>query len=305
MRKINHVTALRRRRSHFRAADLVRPGGEAILLAGVALGCVQLGWGAIFPETYDPLPPSAATDDSQTLEARPLRSPFAPMAAPSADPASQRAAALNGVKVVGLRQAELAEDSGAILAFPDGLQRPFLVGHEIAEGVVLSRVESGRVVVAFDGGEMALPVEGAASTGSFALALMGRSTAPYGTSPVVEVQPVAAPAPASAPTPVLPTAAPAAIPAASAADAQWLASTMSQIEMRDGEPYGWRVAAAPPKAAADAGLTVGDLILSVNGNPPSAPDAVMAAASAREIRIAVERPSGERKIMTLPNGMAS
>lgn len=281
----------------------MRPGGEAILLAGVALGCVQLGWGAIFPSAVGLAPASTATDEGHTAAAPPLRSPFAPMAAAGADPAGPHAAALAGVKVVGVRQADIAEDSGAILAFPDGRQRPFLVGHEIAEGLVLSRVERDHVMVAFDGGEQSIPIDGAASSGSFALALMGRSSTTSLALARVDTPSLAAPVRAADQSKAGSVAA--AGVSASGIDAQWLAETMSHVEMRNGAPYAWRVASAPPKIATDAGLEVGDLILTVNGNPPGEPAAVLAAASSRQIQIAVERPSGERKIVTLANGMPS
>jgi hypothetical protein len=295
MRKFKSLAIGGRRRSaartSYRAVDFVRPGGEAILLVGVALGCAQLGWAAIFPDASGPA--AASTTEEELPSAPPLlRSPFAPMAA---NAAPSHAQALAGVKVVGIRQSDIAENSGVFLAFPDGHQRPFLIGHQIVEGVVLARVEPGRAVFAFDGGEETIEVEGHAASASFALMLMGRTPGSAGGSSAV---PSMAPAAAVAAAPVqdLPEGV---AQAASAGDAQWLAVTLSQVEMRDGQPYAWRVAASPPRAISEAGVAAGDFILSVNGHPPGEPTALLAVAQAREIRLTVERPSGERRIVTV------
>lgn len=295
MRKFNTLASNRKTRANFRAADVIRPGGEAILLMGVAFGCVQLGWGAIFPEKRETAHAPAPSQDID-IAAKPLRSPFAPTASASADVASLHAAALAGMRVVGVRQAEFSENSGAVLAFPDGRQRPFLVGHEVADGIVLSRVEPGRVVLSFDGGEQELIVDGSANAGALALALMGQPSPTIGSYSNVAPPSLAASAPPDAPP---------APPQIAAADVQWLADTMANVELRNGAPYAWRIASPPPRLAAAAGLHVGDLILAVNGNPPGGPGAVAAVMASPQIEIALERPSGERKLVKLAGGAPS
>jgi type II secretory pathway component PulC len=293
MRHFKSLTSGRDSRFVSRAADIVRPGGEALLLAGVALGCVQLGWATVSPNTGIPVETARSSNTSTGLDAAPLRSPFAPMEQAASQSADAVLAALAGVKVVGVRMADVPGHSGAILAFPDGRQRPFLVGYEVSDGVVLSEVNADRIVVSFDGGSQSYPVDASAATGSFALALMGRAA--LSAEPAVREETAyttSAPAPATE-------------RGSSEQDAQWLMTTLSQIEMRNGAPYAWRVASAPPRAASDAGLREGDLILTVNGVPPGDPSAVLAAVSAGRVAVAIERASGERKLLTLSSAVPS
>jgi type II secretory pathway component PulC len=314
MKHLKNLASGRELRLPLRTVDLVRPGGEALLLAGVAFGCVQLGWSAVSPGGAERVSLALVSDNGAVAAERPLRSPFAPASQAEGVRAGAQPAAIAGIKVAGVRIADLAEQSGAIIGFPDGSQRPFLVGHEVVEGVVLSEVRGDRIVLAFDGGTQVLAVEPAAASGSFALALMGRSE--YPAAELVLASNATATAGATATATATATTSKYSLPEASSAaqmnvrsdastNAQWLMATMSHAEMRNGQVYAWRVATTPPKMATDAGLQVGDLIVAVNGNTPGDPAAVLAAASSGRISIAVERGSGERKVLTLSSGMPS
>jgi len=304
MKHFKNLASGRELRLPVRAADLVRPGGEVLLLAGVAFGCVQLGWSAVSPGGAERVSLALVSDNGAVAAERPLRSPFAPASQAGDVRAGVQPAAIAGIKVAGVRIADLAEQSGAIIGFPDGSQRPFLVGHEVVEGVVLSEVRADRIVLAFDGGTQVLAVAPAAASGSFALALMGRSESPA-TGLVLASSATATATTSKYSLPEGASGAQMNVRSDASSNAQWLMATMSQAEMRNGQVYAWRVATPPPKIATDAGLQVGDLIVAVNGNPPGDPAAVLAAASSGRISIAVERGSGERKVLTLSSGMPS
>lgn len=277
------------------ATGLVRPGAEAVLLAGVAFGCAQIGWRIVQPQPAGATAAPALTDGAASDVMSSFQSPFSPTNRTAASAVPEVIAAIH---LVGVRMSEQQSASGAVLTFGDGLQRPFLVGYEIGAGVRLTEVHSDHIVVSFADDEQIIPLERATNpTQSFALALMGLgsqpSVAPAGTSVAAASGPVvqSVSLPGSARSP---------------AGAQWLLSTMgSVVETRDGAPYAWRVSSAPPAVLGERGLATGDLILSINGARPGDAAAVMAAARSSWVELAIERTSGERTTIVLANGFAS
>lgn len=279
------------------ATGLVRPGAEAVLLAGVAFGCAQIAWRIAEPASAGVPGPMALANASATNAMAEFQSPFAPAArqAEAAVPA-----AVSAIKLVGVRMSREESLSGAVLTFGDDLQRPFLIGQTITDGVQLAQVHADHIVVAFGDDQRSIALDTAnPAPRSFALALMGKSAQPD----MGAVQ--------YASTGQAVTAAPGA-QAVSLSDAantpasmQWLLSTMGAVEMRNGAPYAWRVSSAPPQLLRERGLVTGDLILSVNGARPGDVSAVMAAARASRLEFAVERASGERTTLVLVNGFAS
>jgi general secretion pathway protein C len=300
-----------------RAASAVRPSVEALLLAAVALGCAQAGWGALTPHDAGASGAAPADDAHANLTPADVRTPFNPTA--SAEGASNAVAALAAnVTLVGVRMADEPGRSGAVLSLEDGAQRAFVIGQEISAGLRLSSVQPDHVVIAFDGGERRLAMA-APERASFALALMGQAEAPAGPAlaaavpeaPVMSAE--AAPAHDGVRSPFAVTAATAAAPAAqpmlsslavrdegvAPEHAAWLAATMAQVESRNGAPYGWRVAAPAPDAARAAGVEAGDLVLSVNGAGPSRALEALSAAAGGDVVIEIERADGARATVTV------
>jgi len=276
------------------ATGLVRPGAEAVLLAGVAFGCAQIGWRLIEPASAGvPMAPAPLDIVSADTMAR-FQSPFAPTAKVS-DAAIP--SAVSSIRVVGVRMAEQQNYSGAVLTFGDDLQRPFLVGQTITDGIQLAQVHSDHIVVSFGDNEQSIPLaQGNGSPPSFALALMGKAAQPdVGLIQQAQSMPAAPAAQAVSLSDA----------AAAPAAAQWLLSTMGSVETRNGVAYAWRVSSAPPAVLTERGLATGDLILSVNGVRPGDPSAVMAAARSGRLELAIERTSGERATLTIVNGSAS
>jgi type II secretory pathway component PulC len=278
------------------AVGLVRPGAEAILLAGVALGCAQIGWRIVSPEPVGPASPdSSSLATTQTID--PIRSPFS---ARTQEASAASNPALASIQLIGVRMSEQVERSGAVLNLGDGLQRPFMVGFEIVDGVRLAEVASDHIVVAYDDGEQTIMMDRPAQSGSFALALMGAGSQPQQMASNVPATTTSASAKdASAKVvsfhPV----------ERNPSDVQWLVSTLANVETRDGAPFGWRVAAPPPGVSADTGLQAGDLVLSVNGARPGAAMSLASLASADRIELSVERRSGERISVTIENSVPS
>ena len=271
------------------ATGLVRPGAEAVLLAGVAFGCAQVGWRLVEPASAGaaPVPPDIAATDTMAH----FQSPFAPTASAAS---TTKPDAVASIRLVGVRMSEQQNLSGAVLTFGDDLQRPFLVGQTISDGVLLSQVHADHIVVSFGDDEQMIAMEqGNASPRSFALALMGKSLQPdIGLIHTADAAPAAQAVslPESSNTP---------------AGANWLLATMGSVETRTGAPYAWRVSSAPPAALGERNLAPGDLILSVNGARPGDTAAVLAAARASRLELVIERPSGERTTIVLVNGFAS
>ncbi|MDX2236441.1 MAG: type II secretion system protein N [Hyphomonadaceae bacterium] len=297
-----------------RAASAVRPSVEALLLAAVALGCAQAGWGALTPHDAGASGAAPADDAHANLTPADVRTPFNPTA--SAEGASNAVAALAAnVTLVGVRMADEPGRSGAVLSLEDGAQRAFVIGQEISAGLRLSAVQPDHVVIAFDGGERRLAMA-APARASFALALMGQAEAPAGPALATAApeEPVMAAAAAPAHDGVRsPFAATAAAPAAqpmlsslavrdegaTPEHAAWLAATLAQVESRNGAPYGWRVAAPAPDAARAAGVEAGDLVLSVNGAGPARALEALSAAAGGDVVIEIERADGARATVTV------
>lgn len=223
-----------------------------------------------------------------------FQSPFAP-AVKVSDTAIP--SAVGAIRLVGVRMAEQQNFSGAVLTFGDDMQRPFLVGQTITDGIQLAQVHPDHIVVSFGESEQSIPLaQGNGSPPSFALALMGKAA-----QPDVGLVQQAQAAPAVPAAQAVSLSESAATPAAT----QWLLATMGSVENRDGAPYAWRVSSAPPAALTERGLATGDLILSVNGARPGDTAAVMAAARSGRLELAIERASGDRATLVLVNGFAS
>lgn len=276
------------------ATGLVRPGAEAVLLAGVAFGCAQIGWRLVEPASASVSPTPATFDVAATDTMARFQSPFAP-AVKVSDTAIP--SAVGAIRLVGVRMAEQQNFSGAVLTFGDDMQRPFLVGQTITDGIQLAQVHPDHIVVSFGESEQSIPLaQGNGSPPSFALALMGKAA-----QPDVGLVQQAQAAPAVPAAQAVSLSESAATPAAT----QWLLATMGSVENRDGAPYAWRVSSAPPAALTERGLATGDLILSVNGARPGDTAAVMAAARSGRLELAIERASGDRATLVLVNGFAS
>lgn len=267
------------------------------LLAGVAIGCAQIGWRIVSPELPDLSVADVSPDLAVESAAADTRSPFAPLQFAEAANANVHAD-LGGIRVVGLRVAPRAEDSGAVLVLGDGAQRSFLVGYEIVDGVRLAAIESGHIVVSLGDDEQIIPLERAAPTGpSLALALLGRPQPAFepGATMVASAAPVWT-GDGQAETVSLPLAQQQDI-------AGWLLATSGQVESRDGQPYAWRAAGAAPQQVADAGVQAGDLIVSVNGvGPASGQSRLISAATAGPITLEVERKTGQRVRLQVSRG---
>ena len=280
------------------ALALIRPGAEMALLAGVAIGCAQIGWRVVSPELPDLSVTDISSDVAIESAALDTRSPFAPLHFAEAAGASVHAD-LSGIRVVGLRVAPRAQDSGAVLVLGDGAQRSFLVGYEIVDGVRLEAIESGHIVVSLGEDEQIIPLERATpSAPSLALALLGR--------PQPEFEPAATMVASAAPVWTGDGQAEAvSLPLAQQQDiAGWLLTTSGQVESRNGQPYGWRAAGAAPQQVRDAGVQAGDLIVSLNGiGPNSGQSRLISAATAGPITLEVERKTGQRVRLQVSRGL--
>ena len=282
-----------------KAIAAVRPSVEAALLAAVALGCAQAGWSALTPHEAG-ASGAAANDRTDSVARIDVRTPFSP--AFSGEASSNAAAALAGsLQLVGVRMADVAERSGAVMTLQDGQQRAFVVGQEISAGLRLASVEADHIVIAYEGGQREIALAAPARP-SFALALMGRGEA-LAPEPV---QQVALASPRTIEDSVQsPFAAASAVAAEdarpmlavrddvdTAENRAWLAATMAQVEQRDGAPYGWRVAAPAPAEALAAGLMPGDLIVSVNGAGPARALEALSAVATGDVTLEIERSGG-------------
>lgn len=273
------------------AAGLIRPGAEAVLLAGVAIGCAQIGWRVASPDTPafpisrgdGPVPGAVETATGSS-------SPFAPFGDVDAGDQAPRAD-ISGIRLVGLRMSPKSEQSGAVLILGDGAQRSFLVGYEIAQGVRLEEVAANHIVVSIGDQRESLALERPTTRGpSLALALLGVPQDVPASQPV-QVAAVATDGQAKAVS--LPIG-------ASSNTANWLMSTAGQVELRAGVPYGWRAASALP----EAGVHAGDLILSVNGVGPNDGQTKLLSAARGPVTLVTERASGERVRLSLSSGIS-
>lgn len=271
------------------AVGLVRPGAEAVLLVGVAIGCAQIGWRIAAPDS-----PTFSSEDGGILlsgaadATREFRTPFAPLGAAAAGEQTPHAD-IAGFRLVGLRLSTIPEQSGAVLTLGDGVQRSFLVGYQIAEGVRLEEVAANHIVVSIGDREETLALEKPARTPSLALALMGRPQMAPEASPPVALAKAGEPESRTVSLPVK----------AGADLADWLFATAGQVETRNGAPYGWRVASGLP--AAD--IRPGDVVISVNGSGPGDSKAALLSAANGPVMLVVERRSGERVRLSLSSGV--
>jgi len=273
------------------AVSLIRPGAEAVLLAGIAIGCAQIGWRIAAPDK-----PELAFSDTSPLAAEAnlvsdIRSPFAPFGDHLAGDDTPHAD-INGIRLVGVRMSSEPDSSGAVLVLGDGVQRSFLVGYEIAQGVRLEEVASTHIVVSIGGAHESLALERATPTGpSLALALLGvPQSVPAGQQQPVQTASINDVSANAVSLPVT----------SNANTAAWLMSTAGQIEVRGGVPYAWRAATALP----EAGVKAGDLIISVNGIGPGDGQAKLLSAARGPITLLAERRSGERVRLSLSSGIS-
>jgi general secretion pathway protein C len=194
-----------------------------------------------------------------------VRSPFAPW---GGGESRDVAAAIAGARLIGVRVAADPVRSGAVIAMPDGAQRAFAVGQEIAPGVRLAAIDLDHVVLAAADAEHRLVLEG------------------YSTRPGATMI-------ASAPAPAQPAVNPREAVA-------WLSQILIRPEESVGAPYGWRIIGPVPPVAAQAGLQTGDLILAVNGaRPTSGAIRLDGDATGQPIQLSVVRSSGERITIAL------
>lgn len=270
-----------------RLIGLARPGVEAILLAAVALGCAQAGWGLLTPGSAGAAN-STTSDEAEPLRivARDVRSPFAPEAAGVEANSHAAAALVSSIQLVGVRVSDEHARSGAMFSLGDGAQRAFVIGQEISSGVRLADVQADYVIVSYDGGQRQLDMA-APPAFSFARALLGHADA------LAAVQASATPAPQAAP------ATPFAQAGVTEQDTAWFAMMLGSVENGENGLSGWRVTAPLPAAARAAGLREGDLIVSVNGVGPGDPAAVLQAAGQGSVELAVRRGRGENHTITV------
>jgi len=279
------------------ALGFIRPGAEAALLAGVAIGCAQIGWRIVSPEAPDFS--VAEAEPIETAQVAAPRSPFAPLGLVDAT-APVAHAELSGVRVVGVRVAKVPDESGAVLIMGDGVQRSFLVGFEIAEGITLSDVAANHIVVSLGDEEQSLMLERPSTRApSLALALMGVPQAMPAQQPVQ----VAHAGDVNARAVSMPVASLSADEPGDAAS--WLIATAGQVEMRAAKPFAWRAAGGMPDQFHKAGLQPGDLIISINGAGPADGRARLLSAARGPMSLTVERHTGERLALSLPAGISS
>jgi general secretion pathway protein C len=250
-----------------------------MLLAAVALGCAQAGWTLLTPGAAGASNASVGGEDP-VFDVAGVQSPFAPDAGGLSASSHAVAALLSSIELNGIRMSADPARSGAMFTLGEGEQRAFLVGEEVAEGVTLTSVEAGFVLLEYNGGERRLEMT-AAPEFSFARAMMGLE--PAAGAPAL-VDPSATPSVAEAGADL----APARYAEFSAEDRAWLASTLSRVEMESGVARGWRVV-GPAQAAFAAGLREGDLVTAVNGAGPRDLIAALAAAQSGRIELQIER----------------
>lgn len=258
-----------------RVGKSVRPGVEALLLAAVALGCAQAGWGIVTPNAANAL--SDVNADEATPEpivSAQTYSPFTPHTIGGSTHAM--AALLSSVQLNGVRMSLDPALSGAMFTLADGAQRAFLIGQEISDGVTLADVQAEYVIVAYEGGQRRLDMAAGPSF-SFARAMMGLEPAP------------GAPQQVSAEAPL------------SEADRAWLLATVRNVESANGAPRGWRIDASAPERVRAAGLQTGDLVISINGARPGDLAGALAAAQSGALRLEIER-DGAPMALTLEMG---
>ncbi len=303
----------------------VRPAVEAAMLAAVAFGCAHAGWSLLTPTAQGAIDTSGAEEGwservggATAVAAR--VSPFAPDAAIEANASSAAAAFVSTVKVVSVRVSEVESRSGAIIALQDGGERAFLVGQTLSDGVVLSEVNAGGVVLAFAGGQRDVSLA-PATRHSFAAALLGRIDPPQDMALVVADTGdpssatlstlTAVDASANSPfmyghgavrSPSISVAPNAASPTPDFAGAEHVSSDVTAYlaSLLVGAPdgriplSGLRLSGPLPAAIAAFGLQEGDVILAVNGG---AQVNLAALSASGRVELTVQRASAEPMIV--------
>nr|WP_255486352.1 type II secretion system protein N [Luteimonas sp. MC1782] len=222
-----------------RDAGLLRRVATAAVIALLAVQAARLAWLLLVP----PAPVGAAPTlpRASIAAARPER-----LAIDAFHPAQATAhvtADSSGLRLHAARPAAGAGAGAAIIAGKDGRQQAFVVGDEVAPGVVLVAVAHGHVTLAASGTRSEL-----------------RFAAPAGGTPSAASRqaPAALPA-ARAPAPTG--------GAANVDPAQLLAQAgLRPVQANDGQPAGYSVIPRGDGAVLrQAGLQAGDVLLSVNG----------------------------------------
>lgn len=222
-----------------------------VAVLGLALSVERVARSAIAPAVAP-----SVVDDAKNSTA--IQSPFALSA-----PESIAEAFAASVGLVGVRIAEEADRSGAVLVLEDGTQRAFALGQEIAPGVQLAQVSSDAITLSFMGGEQRIALAGSSRRHAVA-----RETS-AAVAPGADVF--------------------------FAETYAWFSSLLSRTQ--DADTEGWPVSGPIPTLAANAGLRSGDLILTINGMEPPVDASVLSGAS--QIRLAVQRADGQRVDMFL------
>ncbi len=86
---------------------------------------------------------------------------------------------------------------------------------------------------------------------------------------------------------------------ARAQETAWLAATLANVEVADGQALGWRVTEPTPERAAEAGLKSGDLITAVNGVGPNSGAAALGAISQPRLELSIQRGADEHLTVTI------
>lgn len=180
----------------------VRPAMEAALLAALAFGAAQIGWATLNPNAASATGSDEASARADAARAMlnagndeaaqaPVQSPFAVNAAAASLEGNAAAfeAAIAGFSVAGVRVSTDAARSSAVFATPDGAQRAFRIGEELAAGVRLGDVSGDHVIVTYPGGSRRLELARVASV-SFARAFMGEADALAVLTPASAVAPL-------------------------------------------------------------------------------------------------------------------
>jgi type II secretory pathway component PulC len=195
------------------------------------------------------------------------------VASPFASDEGDQSLAL-GVRLIGVRVSQDATPSGAVIALPDGSERAFLIGEDVAPGVSVITVQIDQVVLGSRGGRAQV------------LTLDGVTRAEPAVS--APAAPTSGGPPRTAPGVAVPEA------------AAWLAVTLTRPEESLGPSPGWRVRPPLPDASAAAGLQVGDMIVSINGIGPNDLRGARAAADDSTIVLSVRRSTGEQVTVVYP-----
>lgn len=244
---------------------VLRHGVEIGLVVVLAVQAAQLAWTALSPlgPMGEPALPSAAASRAD-LGVLARFDPFhrGVVAAASDAPVAETAT----LRLYGVRAG--AGGGSAIIAGPDGKQKPYRVGEPVAQGVTLQAVAADHVV---------LSVGGRLTNLAFLKPELGAPPPPG--APAVYTPPQAA-----APPP-------------------GLAEIAGQVQPRleDGRVTGLQVRASAGDAPVltGAGLQPGDVIVSVNGKPLSGAESMGAELAASNQAVVEYERGGERRTATL------